>query len=642
MISASLILPGMPRRAVIVAALLCLPLPSAVAAHSAAVAVDGPGPDGAFNLTYEIHRDAAGPASLALEVVRTDADGSASSARDLAVAELPAGSSTYVVRFLPAEGAGRYAVTLVVDGARGGMLEFSADDASTATIVPFEVPDHPTYVNLTNDTVNADGKTKSPGEALLTRGSVSDANGLAELDGLLWRIERAGAGVLDGQLAPPANATSWSFEHRFDRSPFEAGNYTLHLRAVKSSAVVASAARTFVIREVAPTFVGGALANVTPDEETTQTVSVVLADKNGAPPGGLEARVYRASTRVEGAGFNATLGAPARLADAEGAGRFAYPLALRVPAQAPAASYRVSIYADGALIGSLPFEVLRLPTLAEVNATAVGARLALAVSGSGDGFLVGRLTDGEGAATSVGTTFVNGTGALSLDAPRRGVPLRWNVTLHAREGGPVVAAREGNWTPPSDAPPIALDPIHVRARLPAAWRVSSAWPLDGTNATFSFTRWDGQPETRVQATLTGDRVRVSAPADIPAGRYSAHLTLRWPNGTASEATWAFDAGPWVELALGAPSVDGRAASVPITNAGGIGISRLVVETDPQTNVTLVRGNETHAPSLSGGRASFSVSLPPGEDATLRIGLPDGALRAGRHDVSVRVLARVSL
>ena len=633
----------MLRRVVVVAILLSLlPYPPAAASHTTAVGVDGPDPDGAYTLTYDIHRDASGPASLALDVARTDADGTVAGVRDLGSAVLSAGTTRRDVAFLPAEGAGRYVVALVVDGARSGELSFDVDDAAASAAVRFEVPDEPTYLNLTNDTVNADGKTKSPGEALLTRGTLADANGLAELDALAWTIERGGSPVLTGTLAPPPNATSWSFEHRFDASPFEAANYTLRLAAMKGGSAVASVSRSFAIREVAPTFVSGALANVTPDETITQTVTVVLADKNGLPSHALESRVYRASTRVENAGFNATLDVPARLADADGTARIAYPLTLRVPERATPASYRVSIYADGALLGAMPFEVRALPTLSGVDATTEGARLTLVVQGTGEGVILVRLSDGNGSTTNASGAFANGTGALALDAPRRGGALTWNLTLHARAGGPALAWRTGNWSVPGDAPPLVLSPIHVRARLPAAWRVESAWPLEGSNATFRFARWDGEAETRIRASFDDGRLRVDAPADLPAGRYTGEVTLAWPNGSSSAATWSFDAGPWVELELGDPVVEGRVATIALHNAGGLGISRLVVQAEPRADVKLVHAGQTISPTTSGTKAVFARAIPAGDNATLRVELPDGPLRSGHHHVSLRVLARVDL
>lgn len=631
----------MSRRVVAVLLLSLLPTHPAVGAHTLAAGVDGPDPDGAYLLSFDVHRDAAGLAHLALDVARTDADGTLSATRDLGDADLPAGTSRRNVTFLPAEGAGRYVVAIVVNGTRGAELAFDVSDDAASTSVTFAVADEPTYVNLTNDSVNAHGKVKSPGEALLTRGSVSDANGLADLDALQWNVERAGATVLVGTIAMPTGVATSSFEHRFDASPFEAGNYTLRIAALKGGGSVASAARTFTIREVAPTFVSGSLANVTPDENVTQSVTVVLADKNGIPVTP-DVRVYRGSTRVESPSFDATLGEPARLADADGAARIAYPLTLRVPALASTGAYRVSLYHEAALIATIPFDVLALPTLANVNATSDAGRLVLRATGSGNGLLVARLTDGQGATTTVAQSFVNGSGAVTLDPPRRGVPLAWNVTLHARAGGPALAWREGNWSAPADGPAIALEPLHVRARLPAAWRVQTPWPLEGANVSVEFTRWDGQAEPRLAGSLQGDRVRVQAPPNVPAGRYTARALVTWPNGTASETTWSFDAGPWVELTLGEPSVVGRIATMSVRNDGGLGISRLVVETQPRASVTLQRAGEAIPALASGGRTAFFVGLAPGEEATLRVELPSDERRSGAHRVDVRVLARVDV
>lgn len=617
-----------------------LPQPLAAASHSTAVSAEGPDPDGAYTLTYDVHRDAAGKVAFGLDVTRTDAEGSLAGARELDPADLPAGTTRLSFAFLPSEGPGGYSVALVTDGVTGAALEFDVADEAAGAALRFQVPDEPTWIDLTNDPVNANGKVKVPGEALLTRGTLADGNGLADVDAFSWRIEHANGTLLTGTLAHPTNATSWSFEHRFDASPFPAGDHTLHLEALREGVVLAQASRTFALREVAPTLLAGALANVTPDEPTVQTATLVLADRNGPPSGALEARVYRASTRVEGLGFHASLGEPTRLADAEGAARTAYPLSLRVPERATPASYRVSIYSDGALLGSLPFDVRALPTLASANATTSGGRLVLAIAGGGDGLLIARLSDGAGSTSTVASPLDNGTATLTLDPPRRGVPLAWNVSLHVRPDGRALAWRTGTWSAPDDAPPVSVVPLHVRPRLPAAWRLESPWPLDDAQLDLTFARWDGTPDTRLSATLDGGRVRVDAPPDLAAGRYTGTLVASWPNGTSSRATWSFDAGPWAQIELGTPSVEGRVASIPLRNAGGVAISKLVVETEPSALVKLARAGATHTPAAAGARAVFTVPLAPGEEATLRIEIPAGPMRSGEHVVALRVLARV--
>lgn len=624
--------------------LLVLPfsLPAASASGAVGVGAEGPDAQGGFRLLFDVQRDAPASVDVALDVLREDADGTRQAARELGPRELAAGTTRLNLSFLPAEGAGRYTVGLVLDGARAAEVAFDVDDAGASRTLAFDVPDEPTTLALTNDDVNADGKVKTPGDALLTRAVVSDGNGLDDVDGVTWRVEQDGDVEAEGALAwPPGNGTSAEVTASFDQSPFPAGNHTLRLVAHRNGSDLASVARTFVIREVAPTFVSGALANVTPDENTTQRISLVLADKNGLPNGTIETRVYRGSTRAESAGLSATLGAPARGEDEGGAARVTYPLALAVPTRAAAGAYRVSVYHDGSLVESLPFEVLPLPTLRSVQATSDGAALRFDVSGTGDGLLVARMSDGNGSAASVAERLVNGSASLRLEAPRQGAAYAWTLSLHAREGGPALETRAGNWSAPLDGPALRLTPVHVRARLPAVWAVESAWSLAGANATWSFTRWDGAPEPRLVGTLRDGRARVDGPVDLPAGRYTARLRATWDNGSASEATWSFDAGPWIELDLGEPVVEGREARVALRNAGGIAVGRLVVESAPATNLTLLVRNATLQPATNGQRAHFSgVDLAPGESADIVVRLPEGAMRSGRHDVALRVLARV--
>lgn len=603
----------------------------------------GPDADGAWALRFELSRDAAGPARLALDV-RREAEDVVVGWRDLGVAQLPAGASTREASFLPAEGAGRYVVSLVVDGARGDAVAFDVDEGGASRTVRFDVPDEPTFLNLTPDDVNANGKLKSPGEALLTRAVVSDANGIGELEEVRWRVERGGA-ALDGGLVPlpaSANATSHAFEVRFDRAPFEAGNASLELEAWRAGAVVARASRTFSIREVAPSMVAGTLANATPDAESCQNATVTLADKNGAAgPGPFEARVYRGSARAEATGFAVSLGAPARAGEANGAGLTVIPVALCVPARAAAGAYRVSLYHDGTLLASLPFEVRALPALHGVVASTSEGRLALAVNASGEGFLLARLVDGAGASTRVAAP-VSSDARLELVPPRRGAPLRWIVELVAREGGPVLGERNGTWTPPAEGPALTLAPASPRGRLPATWRLD-ARVGEPVNATFRFTRWDGADEASLRGEVVGDRVRIAGPPELPPGRYGASLFLAYPNGSASELRWSFEAGAWIELTLGSPEVQGRVALVPVRNAGAVSVTRLLVEVEPHARVSLLVGDAALAPRLAGERAQFDgFGLLPGEGATLRVELPDAPVPAGLHAVAVRVLARAEV
>lgn len=624
---------------------LSVPIPPSLAqAPTTEPSVVGPDADGAYLLRFAVERVEAGPASLGLDVLRSNGEGDLATTRELDARSLAAGTNDVEVSFLPAEGPGRYAVTLRADGVAVGSVAFDVDDAGATGNVAFDVPDEPTYLNLTSDEVNAANKTKSPGETLVTRAKLADGNGLGDVRAVTWKVE--GPSFLESGALPVAS----DLELRYDRAPLPAGDYRLTLRAARGETTLATADRTFRIREVAPTFVSGTLEDVTPDENVTQATAIVLADRNGFPTAPLETRVYRGSTRAEGGGFAATLGAFSSLADANGSARAAVPLTLTVPARAAPGAYRASIYADGSLLASLPFQVLDLPRLASVDATTDGGSLLLTLRGSGDGTLRAQLDGAEASAS-----FVNGSGVLRLDPSQRNATLAWNVSLHARADGPPLETRSGLWSAPYDGPALSITALHAR-RLPAAWRIDAdGTGVAGATATVSFTRWDGAEEARLAARVDGERLRVDGPADLPAGRYTGRLVLTWANGTASETTWTFDAGPWVQLSLGEATVTGRVARVPIANDGGLVVRRIVVEAEPAANLSLEIGNATLVPkfgaasgSASGAgagapRAAFSgFALAPGEEAVLRVELPGGPLASGRHDVRLRVLARVEL
>jgi hypothetical protein len=157
-----------------------------------------------------------------------------------------------------------------------------------------------------------------------------------------------------------------------------------------------------------------------------------------------------------------------------------------------------------------------------------------------------------------------------------------------------------------------------------------------------LTRWDGAPATALAARLDGDVLRVSGPADVEPGRYDATLRLAFPNGTRAETSWSFEAGPWMRLHVGEAVVQGREARIPLRNAGGLPIHRLVAEVAPDVAeaVLLVDGIEHEArASVAGGRRVFSgIDLPVDASAELVLRLPPGPLPSGPQDARVRILA----
>lgn len=629
----------MRRRFALLAALLCLPL--------AGAEVAGPDGDGAYLVSFLLERAAAGEATLELLVERDDGENTTRRTEPLGRATLPAGRSTWNASFLP-EGDGAYLLRLLVDGAPVAEERLVVRDAAGgASRVTFEVPDEPTRLTLDRDDVNANGKTKSPGDAVLTRFHVADANGMADLDGLFVLVERAGIVVDEGPLQLPGapNATNVSVEHRFARAPLPAGEHRLTVHALRDGISVASLARTFVVKDVAPTLEPYSIGALASDDDLTERVPVVLADRNGPGAGALEARVYRGSARAEPQGVLARFGGSSTMALADGAplapvngsARTAYPMDLVVPRSAPLGSYRVSLYANGTLVGSLPFEVRDAPRLTSFAAAGTPEGLRVVATTSGPAILLVRLFEGETQVASSAIEVAHEADA-TIAAPRRGADYRWTAELRSRADGPVLDAREGTWRTGADAPPLRVTPGPARR----AWDVASDWDLAGGEPTIEVARWDGAKVEGFQARLVRGRLLLEAPPTLASGRYDATLRIALPNGSVAEGAWSFEEGPVLRVALGAPVVEGREARIPVRNDGGVAVSRLVAQSSlPQATLTLETKGRVLDARGSGARSAFDVDLAPGEEAVLVLRLPPGPLRGGALAADVRVLAQAA-
>lgn len=615
----------------------------AAQAPASPVAAWGPDAEGAWWLQFDVARDVAGNATLRFDVLRSDAD-VVHATRELGVRALGAGTTRLNLSFLPAEGPGDYAVSLVVDGVASDALSFHAEgSAGAGASLAFDVPDEPTWLNLTADTVNADGKLKNPGDDVITRATVRDNNGLAELDGVRWSVD--GPAFHDeGMLALP-DAVNASLEHRWHASPLPNATYRVVLAATKNGTSVAAVTRTFVAKDVPATLVPFALPDVVPDADVAMPLDVTLADRNGAPAEGtLEARLYKGTARAESLNLSASFGAgntTSTLAgsprgSADGAGLTAYPLVLRVPFATPAGAYRLALYLNGTSLGGASFNVSALPTLADLAATPEGDVLAVNATGTGDGVLVVEVRDGA-LASRVESPF-HGNATARVPAPSANRTLTWNATLYARAGGAALAWREGAWS--RAAPDLVARLERGLPRLPASWSVEAqGWDLAHANATLALARWDGAAEPNLTASFDGARLVVNGPSTLAPGRYAAILHLRFPNGTEGEARVEFEAGPWVRIAVGAPTVSARSATLPVSNEGGLAVRKLVAEVDGNATLALVVGNTTYAPRVANGRFVFEgFALAPGEVATLAARLPDGPLASGTRGVAVRLVA----
>lgn len=616
-----------------------------LALPTVAADVAGPDEDGSYRVAFLWESAQAGAASLALQVDRDDGERTTRRTDALGLVELPAGPTRWNATFLP-EGAGAYLLTLLVDGAPADEERLVVRDAAGgASRVTFEVPDEPTRLTLDRDDVNADGKTKAPGDPVITRVRISDANGMSDLDGLVARVERDGAPVEDAAfpVPGPGNSTNVSFEHRFDRSPAAAGEHRLVLHAIRGGVSVASVARTFVIKDVAPTLEPATLEPVAADADLVRAVGVVLADRNGPGPGLLEARVYRGSARAEAQGVLARFGASptvvlaegAPLAPMDGSARTQYPLDVTIPRGAAVGSYRVSLYANGSLVGAIPFEVRPTPTLVAFHAAPEGPALRVRANASGPGVLTLRILQGD-VAVATRDLPVEGPLDARLDAPTFGATYRWIAELRSRPGGPVLAQRQGEWTTSLDAPALEVRPGPVRR----AWELSSAWDLAGGAPSLEVRRWDGAAVPGFEARLVHGRLLVDAPAGLESGRYDARLRIALPNGSVAQGAWSFEEGPILRVALGAPVVEGREARIAVRNDGGVPVARLVAtSTAPGATLALEHGGRTVAARGGGERAAFDLALAPGDEATLVLRLPPGPLKGGALAADVRVLAQ---
>ncbi|MBI4393444.1 MAG: hypothetical protein HY556_06580 [Euryarchaeota archaeon] len=235
------------------------------------------------------------------------------------------------------------------------------------------MPDHPTYVNLTSDTVNAANKTKYAGQELTTRVTVEDGNGLSGLR-LTFTYRRHGAGLPGGVVdverreiddigrALLPNATSAQFEDAFILSPLAAGNYS-----VTASVNTTSVTRTFRILDSRPFAKPITALDVVATENGIEAHGLLeVGDKNfgtgpldsAGVPGlpDIIARLYRGSNQV-----NASMWTTAAIARS---GEHA-PFSNLSLATEPTTSTRfVTVKENGTGFALIPFELQLSPGLA--------------------------------------------------------------------------------------------------------------------------------------------------------------------------------------------------------------------------------------------------------------------------------------
>lgn len=415
-------------------------------------------------------------------------------------------------------GPGRYDFTLVAGGAR-------LDDAvaSLAVDVPevrldqgsvnftLDVEDHPTTLRLASDSVNADGKAKTPGNALITRVVVGDANGLGDVRSVTFAYARNDSGTLVpvwtrtlAGLGPGLDAT---LEDRFDLSPMKDAGYVCTVTADGTGVVRVQ--RTFAISDVLPdAALALEAAEFLPARAGALNATLVVRDANfGTGPldasdlaelGALQLRLFKGSTAVAEPGWALAAGGeegPAPLGldlGAEGTrtGRFAYrvaagkgelavPVEVRIPEGATPGAYRLSV-AEASTLASAPFNVTALPRvtrLAPLGPAPPGGTLAVEVEVGPATHATGlelRAPWGATVRAAPGEVVVEGTAwRWNASLP---VPSPWdddvvaNLTAVADLGdGRVVVGPSGQ---PVNARTIALPVANAPPRLEAALRLA--------------------------------------------------------------------------------------------------------------------------------------------------------------------------
>ncbi|HVL48456.1 MAG TPA: hypothetical protein VM889_07865, partial [Candidatus Thermoplasmatota archaeon] len=535
-----------------------------------------------------------------------------------------------VLPFAPRWAAGNYTLTLVARGpdAEGAspplVFEHAPAPAPARAAAPVEaeVEDRPGTIALTSDSVNADGKLKAPGEAVVTRATVSDPNGLADLVAVVVRVDRLGGGrttIHEDRIPLDPARTKASVEHRFALAPLREGTYALNLSAERGRA--STAERTFVITNAKPTLAASALdpPRAFPAAAVPLAGNLTLADRNfGSGPLDpepasafrlLSVKLYRASTLVTDPAWqlslgdapahagravldlaNATRAGPWPASEADGAGRLTVPFSLVVPANAAAGDHHLSVYHAStptetpALLGTVGFVVEPLPAVktlvVEPSTFLPGASVRVAGTVEAGARLDGvRLvwTGPEGDLVPPRVISVEGGAfAADLEAPS---PLRAGLATTLRaEPLPGGAARATSVKVANAPPTLALaaradgvawgeGPVRV---LPGVARVIevalAARDPNEAEARVAFTAtlldWNGAAvagAARLEGASNATAfARVALAGDLAAGRYVLRATARDALGATGSADVAIEVGAWVSA--GFPT--GRVALAP--------------------------------------------------------------------------------
>ncbi len=395
-----------------------------------------------------------------------------------------AGTYALVARFTSARAEG------TSEEARVTAVDAASADASLA--VRATIADAPTGLALTTDSVNA-FRAKAPGDAIITRFTVSDANGLDDIRSLRVRYEREGDGgtwrfIMESVI--DVGVREWSetaaeFEDRFAYSPLPVGAYRARVIATSRANATFEVSRAFNMTDARPTARLDPFepAHLGPGHGGHVRTTLSLADRNfgtteddaPAPPAftALEARLYRASTRVpwavslgprvengsvildlsDHAAANGTF--VYRVED--GAGVLAVPVEVDVPAGAGEGTYRVSVYerdrsGDARLLASANFAVGALPTITRLVAVTPLVRPNEVANVTAD------VSPGDGVAEVVLRALVGGNEVARATYPAFNATTRANYSVALPNGIP-----EGALTLSLEVAPVGGGASVVRA-----------------------------------------------------------------------------------------------------------------------------------------------------------------------------------
>jgi len=534
------------------------------------------------------------------------------------------------------------------------------------------VEDAATGLRLVNDSVNADGKVKSPGDALVTRVEVSDANGLDDVATLSFRYFRGTAEgrrlvaerAFEGLDGGDRNRTTVLVEDRFAVSPLKDGSYVANVTAVSRAGRLVHVERTFVIRDVAPTLVGWGVPTTAAPGAAIETVARVGDANFGAGPldpvpvtalGTLTLKAFRGSAAAPGwmlrlngtegtasgvAVSLATLPSTSPAVSTEGGlGVLAVPVVAVPPPEAAEGQYRLSLYhtppgaTTAALLGSRTLSIVRearvLSVGLEEDEVARGGALTLAAS----------LLPG-GASARVEVTLLQRDGASWI--PVGGA--LWNSTVDALPRNGSAAVLRHAWP---EAGALALGPSYAaRLRLLNGNGTTSEhvlpWRLANTAPALTAAPCDGAPARLDSRTPLALCAAAADPEGDPLGTVQWEL-LDWngavvreglrisPNGTRFVATASVDLPPGrytlraiVEDAGGANATASLAVDVGAWAGLEVGDSRLEVRASPGGRFTGRLGfqNRGHAPIRE--LAVVATEAPVLEGARVRLLAADGS------------------